>query len=86
MAAPAFRKSSGRRHRRKPPPSAQGRMPMMPYTTEESEWLAGRGTPGDAVPEVIARHRRQRLWRLAAATVFLVSRAVAALRRAAAER
>jgi hypothetical protein len=55
---------------------------MMPYTVEEAEWLSGRGpAAAGPVPEVIARHRRQRLWHLAAATVFLVSRIAAALRR-----
>ena len=53
---------------------------MLPYTTEEANWLSSGPTPPVAA---ITRARRQWLWRRAAAAVDLVARLAAAIRRSA---
>ena len=57
---------------------------MLPYTTEEANWLSLGPTPPPAtIPAAITRARRQWVWRRAAAAVDLAARLAAAIRRAA---
>lgn len=58
---------------------------MIPYTAEEARWLsAGAARRSQALPEVIARYHRERLWRESEAVVAAVLRWAAVVRRAVA--
>jgi hypothetical protein len=57
---------------------------MLPYTTEEVNWLSSGPTlPAAAIPAAITRARRQWLWQRAAAAVDLAARLAATIRRSA---